>query len=123
MSTTDRSSTVNPQTGQDQRRPGSPNGVRPRSPQEIEAEIVQARQNLASTLDQLADRTNPKNVAKRGAAKIRGVVRNPGGSIKPKPVAIIAGVVVLFVIYRIRKSRLDLSQPIRPAGRVGWRAP
>jgi hypothetical protein len=103
VSTTDLPSTAQ-QTGSE-RAAGSPNG-RPRSPQEIEAEIVEARQNLAATLDQLADRTNPKNVAKRGAAKARGVVQNPDGSIKPKPVAIIAGVVVLFVVYRIRKARI-----------------
>jgi hypothetical protein len=106
VSTTDRSSTMDSQTGQGQAK-GSPDGLRPRSPQEIEAEIVQARQNLASTLDLLADRTNPKNVAKRGAAKARGLVQNPDGSIKTKQVAIIAGVVLLLVVYRVRKSRLD----------------
>jgi Protein of unknown function (DUF3618) len=105
VSTTDRSSTVDAPIA-DAQALRAQDG-RPRRPQEIEAEIVEARQNLASTLDQLADRTNPKNVAKRGVAKARGVVQHPDGSIKPKPVAIIAGVVLLLVVYRIRKSRLD----------------
>ena len=77
-----------------------------RSPDEIEAEIAAVRERLSGTLDQISDRVKPSNVAKRQMERARAVVQEPDGTWKPKPVAIIAGVALLLVVYGIRRARL-----------------
>ncbi|TDD64921.1 DUF3618 domain-containing protein [Actinomadura darangshiensis] len=42
-----------------------------RDPEALEREIVRARDELARTIDELADRANPKHVAQRGAERLR----------------------------------------------------
>ncbi|WP_433227425.1 DUF3618 domain-containing protein [Actinomadura formosensis] len=44
---------------------------RSRDPEALEREIEQARQELARTIDELADRVNPKNVAHRGIERLK----------------------------------------------------
>jgi len=41
------------------------------NPDELVDEIEQVRERLASTIDELIDRTNPKNIAKRGLASVK----------------------------------------------------
>ena len=42
-----------------------------RDPAAVQAEIEQVQQRLAASIDELVERTHPKNVAKRGLAKVR----------------------------------------------------
>lgn len=44
---------------------------RARDPEALEREIERTRQDLARTIDELADRVNPKNVAHRGAERLK----------------------------------------------------
>lgn len=44
---------------------------RSRDPEALEREIEQARRELARTIDELADRVNPKNVAHRGIGRLK----------------------------------------------------
>jgi hypothetical protein len=44
---------------------------RSRDPEALEKEIERARAELARTIDVLADRVNPRNVAQRGAERLK----------------------------------------------------
>ncbi|WP_433463800.1 DUF3618 domain-containing protein [Spirillospora sp. CA-128828] len=44
---------------------------RSRDPQALEREIERTRQELARTIDELADRANPKHIAQRGAERLK----------------------------------------------------
>ncbi|WP_019629430.1 DUF3618 domain-containing protein [Actinomadura atramentaria] len=44
---------------------------RSRDPEALEREIERARAELARTIDVLADRVNPRNVAQRGADRLK----------------------------------------------------
>lgn len=70
-----------------------------RDPDAIKADIDKARDQLASTVDSLADRANPRKIADGLKAGIIGFVKKP-------PVAItLAGVGVLAVVLAIRRAR------------------
>ncbi|ADT98624.1 MULTISPECIES: DUF3618 domain-containing protein [Mycolicibacterium] len=70
-----------------------------RDPDTIKAEIDQAREQLAVTVDSLAERANPRRVADDLKS---GVVR----FVSKPPVAIsLAGVGVLLVVLTIRRIR------------------
>lgn len=43
----------------------------PRTPTQVEADIERTRSRLAGTIDQIADRVNPRNVAQRGVDRVR----------------------------------------------------
>jgi type VI protein secretion system component VasF len=73
-----------------------------RDPESIQREIEQTRDALAGTLDQLADRYNPKAVASRGQAAAVARLRSPAGIAAT---GVTAGLVVLLVVRRIRKAR------------------
>ncbi|MEZ0338784.1 DUF3618 domain-containing protein [Mycobacterium sp. pV006] len=71
-----------------------------RDPDTIKAEIDQARDQLAVTVDSLAARANPQRVAADVKA---GLVR----FIKQPPVVLtIAGVGVLVLVLKVRARRL-----------------
>ncbi|MBT2209165.1 MULTISPECIES: DUF3618 domain-containing protein [Actinomadura] len=44
---------------------------RARDPEALERQIERTRLELARTIDELADRVNPKNVARRGADRLK----------------------------------------------------
>ena len=70
-----------------------------RDPDTIKAEIDQAREQLAVTVDSLAARANPRRLADDLKA---GVVR----FVKQPPVAIsLAGVGVIVVVLTVRRLR------------------
>lgn len=76
------------------------------SAQQLEAEIASARDSLASTLQQLRAETTPTALAQRGVDRVKGFFTDEYGGIRPDRVAIAAGVVVTFVVYRRwRRSR------------------
>ncbi|GAA3965541.1 DUF3618 domain-containing protein [Thermobifida alba] len=59
----------------------------PRDPAAVQAEIEQVQRRLAASIDELVDRTNPKNVARRGLEK----VRQAGGYLAEEARALAAG--------------------------------
>ncbi|ORB29760.1 DUF3618 domain-containing protein [Mycolicibacterium parafortuitum] len=70
-----------------------------RDPDTIKAEIDQAREQLAITVDSLAERANPRRVADDVKA---GVIR----FVSKPPVAIsLAGAGVLLLVLTIRRIR------------------
>jgi hypothetical protein len=79
----------------------------PRTPQEIEAEIERARNNLAATLDELVDRVKPANVARRGSEKVRAqFIDSDTGAPRVERIAPVAGAAVgLLVLIVLVKRR------------------
>jgi hypothetical protein len=74
--------------------------VAERNADEIQREIEQARVSLASAVDQLAYRTNPKRVSEGAKRAVVEKAQTPVG------MAVIGGtglLVVLLIVRRIRK--------------------
>lgn len=76
---------------------GDAAAVRERTPAEIEAEIERTRQRLAGTVDAIADRVNPANVARRGAESAKAQVVDERGQIRTGRAAGIAAAAVAVV--------------------------
>lgn len=76
----------------------------PRSPEEIEAEIAQQREELAATVDQLQARLDVKSRAQRRLSDARDQATTADGKPRPELVAAAVGVVALLgvVIWRRR---------------------
>jgi predicted metalloprotease with PDZ domain len=72
-----------------------------RTPAEIQAEIEQARGQLASSLDQLAERTSPKRLAEQTKQSLLAKATSPQG--KKAIGATVAAVTALIIISRRRK--------------------
>jgi hypothetical protein len=77
-----------------------------RTPAEIEAEIECTRVRLAGTVDAIAERVKPANVARRGVDSAKGQVVDEGGNLRVQRVAVLAvalaGAVGLLVWRRSR---------------------
>jgi ribosomal protein L1 len=69
----------------------------PNDPAELERQIEQAREQLAESIDAIAERVAPKNVAAKAKSRVKDVVVEPDGSLKTQRVAIIGGAVLAFV--------------------------
>ena len=61
-----------------------------RTPAEIEADIERTRARLAGTVDAIADRVKPANVARRGAESAKAQVVDGQGNLRAKRVAVLA---------------------------------
>jgi hypothetical protein len=81
-----------------------PNLPAQRNPDQLVAEIEVTRDRLASTIDQIVDRANPKNVARRGLESIKARFVAPDGSVRMETAGPVAGgvvgVIVLIVVLR-----------------------
>jgi AICAR transformylase/IMP cyclohydrolase PurH len=69
----------------------------------LEAQIEQARDQLAVTIDAIAERVAPANVAAEAKSKARAIVVNPDGSLKRDRVikiAAVAGIVLAIGAWR-----------------------
>jgi hypothetical protein len=76
------------------------------SPAQLQAEIDEARDNLAANLTALREQTSPEALVRRGRATVTGFFTDEYGGIRPERVAMVAGVVVtLVVLRRWRRSR------------------
>jgi Protein of unknown function (DUF3618) len=64
-----------------------------RTPAEIEAEIERTRARLAGTVDAIAERVKPANIARRALDSAKAQVVNADGSLRPGRVAVLAVVV------------------------------
>ena len=73
--------------------------VADRDPEAIKQEIDVARDQLAATVDSLAERANPRRLADDLKIRVIGFVTKPAGAIS---LAGIGSVVVFVVIRRIR---------------------
>jgi hypothetical protein len=77
-----------------------------RSAAEIQQEIEQARASLAVTVDQIAERTDPKRLVNEAKQSVVARARTPQG------MAIIGGsgtLIVLLVVRNIRKAKRNRS--------------
>jgi hypothetical protein len=80
-----------------------PANGRERTPAEIEADIERTRARLAGTVDAIADRVKPANVARRGADSAKAQVVDAQGNLRTQRVAVLAAAVagaVGFVLWR-----------------------
>jgi hypothetical protein len=80
-----------------------PANGRERTPAEIEADIERTRARLAGTVDAIADRVKPANVARRGADSAKAQVVDAQGNLRTQRVAVLAVAVagaVGFVLWR-----------------------
>ncbi|GAA4358289.1 DUF3618 domain-containing protein [Angustibacter luteus] len=81
-------------------------------PAAIESEIVATRDHLKGTVDELAHRLTPKEIARRSVAEAKSDVReattNPDGSLRVERIAAVAAavaaVVGLLAVLRHRRS-------------------
>jgi hypothetical protein len=73
--------------------------VAERDPDTIKQEIDQARDQLASTVDSLAERANPRRLADDAKARAIGFVKKPAVAIS------LAGIVALAAALAVRKIR------------------
>jgi hypothetical protein len=64
-----------------------------RTPAEIEAEIERTRARLAGTVDAIAQRVKPANVARRGIDSAKAQVVDADGNLRAQRVAVLAVVV------------------------------
>lgn len=79
---------------------------KPRTPAEIEADIERTRVRLAGTVDAIADRVKPANVARRGVENVKAKVVDEQGHVRVVPVAVVAvavTAVVGLVVWRRRR--------------------
>ena len=77
-----------------------------RTPAEIEAEIERTRQRLAVTVDAIADRVKPANVARRSVAAAKAQFVEPDGTVRTARVAVVAvGVLAVVGLSVWRRSR------------------
>jgi hypothetical protein len=81
-------------------------------PAELEREIARRRARLAETVNELAARARPQEVARRGLVDLRGrldaATRTDSGQLRTERVAAVgvaALLVVTFLIWRGRRSR------------------
>jgi hypothetical protein len=83
------------------------------SPEQIEARIAARRASLAATVDELAYRAQPKQIARRGVADARRglteATRTPDGQLRTERIAAVAAAVVALVaavaLLRRRRAR------------------
>jgi hypothetical protein len=90
-------STPSTSSGGFEARPPSAPADRERTPAEIEAEIAATRERLAGTVDAIADRVKPANVARRGAESARAQVVDEQGQVRTTRAAAIAAAAVALV--------------------------
>ena len=76
----------------------------PRTADQIEADMAQARERLSRNVAALQEAASPEAMQARAMTKVRGFFFDEFGGIRPERVAIAAGVVFLFIGGR-RKRR------------------
>jgi hypothetical protein len=74
--------------------------VADRDPDTIKRDIDQARDQLASTVDSLAERANPQRIADDVKAGVVRFVKKPAVAVS---LAVVGAVVVVLIVRRIRR--------------------
>jgi len=72
----------------------------PRSPDQIKADIASTQRRLATTVDDLNDRLSPESLVREAGQTAKGVFVRPDGSVKGRPIAIVAGTLAGLVVLR-----------------------
>ena len=67
-----------------------PEPAKERTPAEIEADIERTRARLAGTVDEIAERVKPANVARRGVESAKSQVVDEQGNLRTTRVAVLA---------------------------------
>ena len=81
-----------------------------RSPEQIRADIDKTRKELGDTVEALAEKTDVKAQAKAKVEEVKAAAPESPEEARalvqrnPKPFAIAGGLVVLFLIWRRRRS-------------------
>ncbi|MGH3635501.1 DUF3618 domain-containing protein [Mycobacterium sp.] len=70
-----------------------------RDPDTIKQEIDQAREQLASTVDSLAERANPRRLANDAKSRLLAFVKKPAVAVT------LAGVGALAIVLVVRRVR------------------
>ena len=70
-----------------------------RDPDRIKQEIDQAREQLASTVDTLAERANPRRIADDAKTRVVAFLKTPAVAVS------LAGVGALVVVLVVRRVR------------------
>lgn len=68
-------------------------------PASLEAQIERSREELAASIDAIAEKVAPKNVASAAKEKARGIVVDSDGNLKKDKVAIVGGIALAFVTF------------------------
>jgi Protein of unknown function (DUF3618) len=79
------------------------------TPAQIEADIEATRTRLAGTVDELATRVQPKEIARRSAeeakAKLQAATHTEDGSLRTERVAAVGGAAALLVVLAGLRAR------------------
>lgn len=80
---------------------------KPRTPEQIQAEIEETRARLAENLDQLKAETAPRALLDKAKAKVQGVFVDPetGEVRRERVAAVVGGVVAIVLVRRGLKAR------------------
>jgi hypothetical protein len=89
----------------------------PRTPEQIQFEIDAARESLASTLDELSFRGNPKRLADQGKAAALAFLQSPPGMAIVGAVGLVVVAVVGRKVGRTIKHRNDPPPILAPRRR------
>ena len=76
------------------------------SPDAMVRDIEATRDRLAGTIDEIVDRANPKNIARRTLDRVKGRFVNADGSPRVETIAPVAGAVVATVVLIVGVRRL-----------------
>lgn len=71
------------------------------TPQELQAQVEQARADLLATLEELKAQATPAALLQRAGRTVAGIFTDEYGGIRPERVAIVGAVVVGIVAIRI----------------------
>ncbi len=81
----------------------------PSDPAAIEADIEATRARLAGTVDELAVRVHPKELARRGTEgakeKARAAITTPQGQLRVERIAAVAGAALSLLVLAIWRRR------------------
>ncbi|MGN6088198.1 MAG: DUF3618 domain-containing protein [Actinomycetales bacterium] len=78
-----------------------------RSPAEIEREIQLTRDRLAGTVDDIATRVKPANVAAKAKERARAQVFTPSGQLRTERVGIAGGAVAFLLLLKLIGKRRE----------------
>ncbi len=79
-----------------------------KTPEELEAEIVLQREQLAGTVDDLAAKLDVKSQAQRKVASLKDSATTDDGNPRPEVLAAVGSLVamaVVLVVWRLRRDR------------------
>jgi hypothetical protein len=71
-----------------------------RGADEIQRDIERSRAALAKTVDQIAERTNPKRIASNGKQAVLAKLQSTEGKIA---IGVVGSLLVVVIVRRVRK--------------------